>query len=79
MLPILNSCTPLLFDMRPSFHCLDISLRTDRKELISSGEYAVSQLQIVRSDLHLVTYLDVGNFCNKSTETTLHERNSVVL
>ena len=36
-------------------------------------EYAVSQLWIVRSGLHLVTYLDVGNFCNKSTETTLHE------
>ena len=23
--------------------------------------------------LHLVIYLDVGNFCDKSTETTLHE------
>ena len=30
-------------------------------------------IQIVRSGLHLVTYLDVGNFCDKSTETTLHE------
>ena len=36
-------------------------------------EYAISQLQIIRSGLHLVTYLDVGNFYNKSTETTLHE------
>ena len=36
-------------------------------------EYAISQLRIVRSGLHLVTYLDVGNFCDKSTETTLHE------
>ena len=36
-------------------------------------QYAISQLRIVRSDLHLVTYLDVGNFCDKSTETTLHE------
>ena len=33
----------------------------------------MSQLQIVRSDLHLVTYLDVGNFCDKSTKITLHE------
>ena len=24
-------------------------------------------------ELLLVTYLDVGNFCDKSTETTLHE------
>ena len=31
-------------------------------------EYAISQLWIVRSDLHLVTYLDVGNFCDKRTE-----------
>ena len=36
-------------------------------------QYAISQLRIVRSDLHLVTYLDVGNFCDKSTEITLHE------
>ena len=36
-------------------------------------QYAISQLRIVRSGLHLVTYLDVGNFCDKSTETTLHE------
>ena len=31
-------------------------------------EYAISQLQIVRSGLHLVTYLNVGNFCDKRTE-----------
>ena len=37
------------------------------------SEYAISQLRIVRSGLHLVTYLDVGYFCSKSTETTLHE------
>ena len=36
-------------------------------------KYAISQLRIVRSGLHLVTYLDVVNFCDKSTETTLHE------
>ena len=36
-------------------------------------EYAISQLRIVRSGLHLVTYLDVGNFCDKSTEKTLYE------
>ena len=36
-------------------------------------QYAISQLRFVRSDLHLVTYLDVGNFCDKSTKTTLHE------
>ena len=36
-------------------------------------QYAISQLRIVCSDLHLVTYLDVGNFCDKSTEITLHE------
>ena len=35
--------------------------------------YDISQLRIVRSGLHLVTYLDVGNFCDKSTETTLHQ------
>ena len=38
-----------------------------------SCQYAISQLRIVRSVLHLVTYLDVGNCCDKSTETTLHE------
>ena len=37
------------------------------------NEYAISQLQIVRSGLHLVTYLDVGNFWDKRTEKTLHE------
>ena len=36
-------------------------------------QYAISQLQFVRSGLHLVTNLDVGNFCDKSIETTLHE------
>ena len=36
-------------------------------------EYATSQLRIVRSGLHLVTNLDVGNFCDKRTEKTLHE------
>ena len=36
-------------------------------------QYAISQLRIVRSGLHLVTYLDVGNFCDKRTEKTLHE------
>ena len=34
------------------------------------SQYGISQL---RSGLHLVTYLDVGNFCDKSTETTLQE------
>ena len=34
-------------------------------------KYAILQLQIVCSDLHLVTYLDVGNFCDKSTELRL--------
>ena len=33
-------------------------------------QYAISQLWIVRSGLHLVTYLDVGNFCDKRTEKT---------
>ena len=41
--------------------------------LYTTFQYAISQLRIVRSGLYLVTYLDVGNFCNKSTETTLHE------
>ena len=36
-------------------------------------EYAISQLRIVRSGLQLVTYLDAGNFSEKSTDTTLHE------
>ena len=36
-------------------------------------QYAISQLLIVRSGLHLVTYLDVGNFCDKRTEKALHE------
>ena len=35
-------------------------------------QYPISQLWIVRSGLHLVTYIDVGNFCDKSTETTLN-------
>ena len=34
-------------------------------------QYAISQIQVVHSVLHLVTYLDVGNFWDKSTETTL--------
>ena len=29
-------------------------------------QYAISQLRIVRSGLHLVTYLDVGNFATKA-------------
>ena len=41
--------------------------------IIALWQYAMSQLRIVRSDLHLVTYLDVGNFCDKRTEKTLHE------
>ena len=32
-------------------------------------QYTMSQLRIVRSDLHLVTYLNVGNFCDRSLET----------
>ena len=40
---------------------------------INFSQYAISQLRIVRSGLHLVTYLYVGNFSDKSTETTLHE------
>ena len=36
-------------------------------------QYPILQLRIVRSGLHLVTYVDVGNFCDKGTETTLHE------
>ena len=38
-------------------------------------EYAITQLRIVRSGLHLVIYLYVSNFCDKfkSTEKTLHE------
>ena len=36
-------------------------------------QYAISLLRFVRSGLHLVTYLDVGNFFDKSTERTLHE------
>ena len=36
-------------------------------------QYAISQLRIVRLGLHLVTYLNVGNFCDKRTEKTLHE------
>ena len=43
------------------------------RELSICKQYAISQLRIVRSGLRLVTYLDVGNFCDKSTETTLHE------
>ena len=29
-------------------------------------QYAISQLRIVLSGLYLVTYLDVGNFCDKA-------------
>ena len=36
-------------------------------------KYAILHFRIVRSGLHLVTYLNVGNSCDKSTETTLHE------
>ena len=36
-------------------------------------QYAISQLRFVCLGFHLVTYLDVGNFSDKSTETTLHE------
>ena len=38
-----------------------------------SNQYVISQLWIVCSGLHLVTYLNVGNFFDKSTETTLHD------
>ena len=38
-----------------------------------SIQYAISQLLFVRSGFHLVTYLDVDNFYDKSSETTLHE------
>ena len=48
-------------------------VKTRQLSEIWSQQYAISQLPIVRSGLHLVTYLDVGNFCDKSTETTLHE------
>ena len=34
-------------------------------------QYAISQLRIVRSGLHLVTYLDVGNFCDKMSEKNI--------
>ena len=44
-----------------------------RKSLHKDVKHAISQLQIVLSGLHLITYLDVGNFCDKSTETTLHD------
>ena len=36
-------------------------------------QYAISQLRFVRSGLHLVTYLDVGNFCDKRTKKILNE------
>ena len=36
-------------------------------------QYAISQLRIVRSGLHLVTYLDVGIFWDKRIEKPLHE------
>ena len=35
--------------------------------------YAISQLRIVRLGLHLVTYLNVGNFCDRRTGATLPE------
>ena len=34
------------------------------KVKFNDRQYAISQLQIVRSGFHLVTYLDVGNFCD---------------
>ena len=37
-------------------------------EVESILQYAISQLRIIRPDLHLVTYLDVGNFHDKSTD-----------
>ena len=46
---------------------------TEHRRTRQIVQYAISQLRSVRSGLHLVTYLDVGNFCDKSTETTLHE------
>ena len=36
-------------------------------------QYGISQLLIVRSGLYLVTYLNVGNFCDKRAEKTWHE------
>ena len=41
--------------------------------VVDKPKYAISQLRFVRSGLHLVTYLNVGNFYDKSTETTLHK------
>ena len=46
-----------------------IQLYSDKTQ---TCQYAISQLRIIHSGLHLVTYLDVGNFCDKSTETTLY-------
>ena len=39
----------------------------------ATSKYVISQLRIVRSGFHLVTDLDVGKFCDKSTKTALHE------
>ena len=41
--------------------------------IINNRQNATSQLRNVQSGLHFVTYLDVGNFWDKSTETTLHD------
>ena len=50
-----------------------VLLRRDVPNLSSKCQFAISQLRIVPSGLHLVTYLDVGNLCDKSADTTLHE------
>ena len=52
---------------------MDINCYIEYLQIKFKSQYAISQLRIVRSGLHLVTYLNVGNFCDKSTETTLHE------
>ena len=63
-------------------HMVSNNLQTDKLFMIrwlwnllcnKTTQYAISQLRFVRSSLHLVTYLDVGNFSDKSTEKTLHE------
>ena len=36
-------------------------------------QYAISRFKIVHSSLHLVSYLNKGNFCNQSKRLTLCE------
>ena len=57
------------------FNCPSVTFYFQRYKQVHATYIPVTPLlyqihHIVHSDLHLVTYLDVDNFCDKSSKTT---------